>query len=200
MPAPSRNHMTVCIDVGHGKGNRRPGLFDPGCVRWSPDSKSVAAAECDIALAYAIALQDALGELGVPAELTRVDNVTDCSLQQRVSKARRMKADLLISLHCDASDKHDRHGHEVLWRTPASAAIARAISDALSPVIPPDAAGVVKRPDLWVLGYDPSVLVELAYIDHDGDYALLASDETKARIASLLATAIFSIFKSQGEK
>jgi len=184
----------ICIDAGHGKIDA--GRYDPGAVRWSRDAqgrKQVEATEADVALQYAYCLDAVLRERGCRTQLTRTDQTKPCSLPLRISLPRRLRADLLISLHLNADPDDDNpgdpegHGHEILWRTKSSAPIARGISDALKPIIPPHGAGVIERPRLAVLAYDPSVLIELGFIDSAVDYAALIDVKIKLEICEAIA-------------
>ena len=115
----------IIVDAGHGQSNRRPGLFDPGAVRYSrnghgPDQ--IVATEADFALRYTIALDDALRARGFPTLLTHPDSSTSRSLRQRVTLAQENQAALLLSLHLNAAPRRPANsrsarGHEVLYRT-----------------------------------------------------------------------------------
>jgi len=184
----------ICIDAGHGKLDA--GRYDPGAVRWWRDAqgrKQVEATEADLALQYAYCLDGALRERGVRTQLTRTDQTKPCPLPLRISLPRRLRADLLISLHLNADPDDDEpgdpegHGHEILWRTKSSAPIARAVSDALKPIIPPHGAGVIERPRLSVLAYDPSILIELGFIDSSVDYPALSDVKIKLEICEAIA-------------
>jgi N-acetylmuramoyl-L-alanine amidase len=191
----------IAIDAGHGKIDA--GRYDPGAVRWSRDAqgrKMVEATESDLALQYAVCLDEILRRRGSYTALTRTDQTKPCPLLDRARIAKRAGADLLISLHLNADPDPDGpgdpegRGHEILWRTRASAPIARAISDALKPIIPPHGAGVVERPRLALLAYDPSVIVELAFIDSSRDYAALIHPGIKLEICKAIAGAVQSHF------
>lgn len=80
----------ILIDAGHGGS-------DPGAV--TPDGRR----EKDVTLALAKAVRDALVEGGrVRVALTRADD-RRLGLRQRSDIARRLDADLLISIHADAA-------------------------------------------------------------------------------------------------
>lgn len=186
--------MNFVIDPGHGMDNRNKGTYDPGAI-WPGGRGKLAAnqTEAGIAEVYATALVAFLIAIGHQAVSTRPTWDTGRSLSARVALAKRQKADLLVSLHLNAAPdalKGKAHGHKVLYRTAGSAAIARKVSDALSPIIPKHGAGVVERPDLAVLAYPPSILIELGFIDSDDDYTLLLDPEKQAAIVSAIAGAI----------
>ncbi len=88
----------VVIDPGHGG-------HDPGAINGEKGLK-----EKDVTLALALALRDALVAQGrVRVALTREDD-SFLMLQERYELARRMGADLFLSIHADAADVADAHG------------------------------------------------------------------------------------------
>ena len=96
------NPPLVVIDAGHG--GRDPGASSP--VSRSPEK--------DITLALARAIRDDLARSGrVRVALTREDD-TYLVLQDRYEIARRLRADLFISIHADAAPLNDQaHGATV---------------------------------------------------------------------------------------
>jgi N-acetylmuramoyl-L-alanine amidase len=99
-PANSRLPLVV-IDAGHGG-------HDPGAI--SPHSGK---REKDITLALARAIRDDLVASGrVRVALTRADD-RYLVLEERFGIARRMKADLFISIHADAAENQQASGASV---------------------------------------------------------------------------------------
>ena len=99
-PAPHRYRLrTVVLDAGHGGK-------DPGC-------HGVKARECDVALALVLALGRQIEENmpDVRVIYTRKTNVF-VELDERAAIANRHRADLFISIHCNAGPS-DSHGTEV---------------------------------------------------------------------------------------
>jgi N-acetylmuramoyl-L-alanine amidase len=94
--ARGENPPLVVIDPGHG--GRDPGATSPfGAAR-----------EKDITLALARAIRDDLARTGrVRVALTRDDD-TYLDLQERYGIARRLDADLFISIHADAAPSNDQ--------------------------------------------------------------------------------------------
>lgn len=91
----------VVIDAGHGG-------HDPGAL--SPDGSL---REKDVTLQVARAIKDALLASGrVRVALTREDD-RFLVLQERYGLARRLKADLFISVHCDSAGNPDATGATV---------------------------------------------------------------------------------------
>jgi N-acetylmuramoyl-L-alanine amidase len=93
------NPPLVVIDAGHG--GRDPGAESPFTTQ----------PEKDITLAIALAMRDALAASGrVRVALTR-ENDSYLLLEDRYRIARRLDADLFISIHADASPENDQaHG------------------------------------------------------------------------------------------
>ena len=111
---PDNSRPLVVIDAGHGG-------MDPGAVSGGRQEK-------DLVLALALALRDKLiEEGGIRVALTREDD-TFLVRQERPEIARRMNADLFISLHADsAGDSEQAYGASVytLSREASSEAAAR---------------------------------------------------------------------------
>jgi N-acetylmuramoyl-L-alanine amidase len=92
--------IIVAIDAGHG--GEDPGAIGPTGLR-----------EKDVVLAVALRLRDRLNAVpGMRAMLTR-DADYFVPLHQRVAKARRVQADLFISIHADAFVKPEARGASV---------------------------------------------------------------------------------------
>lgn len=88
----------VVIDAGHGG-------HDPGAISPSGELR-----EKDLTLKTALAIKDALLASGrVRVALTREDD-RFLVLQERYGIARRLKADLFISVHCDSAGSEDASG------------------------------------------------------------------------------------------
>jgi N-acetylmuramoyl-L-alanine amidase len=106
--------VIVAIDPGHG--GEDPGAIGPSGLR-----------EKDVVLAVALALRDRINaKPGMRAMLTR-DGDFFVPLHDRVRKARRVQADLFVSLHADAFLNREARGASVfvLSERGASSAAAR---------------------------------------------------------------------------
>jgi len=99
------NRPLVVIDAGHGGR-------DPGAIGTDPEGKRVE--EKDITLALALALRDELlRQGGVRVALTRSDDRI-LPLPYRPEIARRLEADLFISIHADsAGEKEEVSGASI---------------------------------------------------------------------------------------
>ena len=106
--------IIVALDPGHG--GEDPGATGPTGLR-----------EKDVVLAVALKLRDSLNAIpGMRAMLTR-DGDFFVPLNERVRKARRVQADLFVSIHADAFFKPQARGASVfaLSQTGASSSAAR---------------------------------------------------------------------------
>jgi N-acetylmuramoyl-L-alanine amidase len=106
--------LIVAIDPGHG--GEDPGAIGPSGLR-----------EKDVVLQVALQLRDKLNaKPGMRAMLTRDDDFF-VPLHERVHKARRVQADLFVSIHADAFFTPQARGASVfaLSQTGASSAAAR---------------------------------------------------------------------------
>lgn len=158
--------MMVCIDPGHGMSNRTWGVFDPGAV--GPDGTR----EADIVLAVAYVLRDECQRRGWSTMLTRRDNDEHSGLGWRVSRARSLGAECIVSLHCNAHTTAQAHGVETLYRDHQW--VAEAVQRELVKETGLRDRGAKPRTDLAILKYErPAVLVELGFISSDGDRAAM---------------------------
>ncbi|MGY4828441.1 N-acetylmuramoyl-L-alanine amidase [Sphaerotilaceae bacterium SBD11-9] len=110
--------IIVALDPGHG--GEDPGASGPSGLR-----------EKDVVLAIALKLRDSLNALpGMRAMLTR-DGDFFVPLQERVRKARRVQADLFVSIHADAFFKPTARGASVfaLSQNGATSSAARWMAD-----------------------------------------------------------------------
>ena len=110
--------IIVALDPGHG--GEDPGAIGPTGLR-----------EKDVVLAIALALRDRLNALpGMRVMLTR-DADFFVPLHERVRKARRVQADLFVSIHADAFIRPEARGASVfaLSTKGASSSAARWIAD-----------------------------------------------------------------------
>ncbi len=110
--------IIVALDPGHG--GEDPGAIGPTGLR-----------EKDVVLAIGLALRDRLNAVpGMRAMLTR-DGDYFVPLAERVRKARRVQADLFVSIHADAFTRREARGASVyaLSTRGASSAAARWIAE-----------------------------------------------------------------------
>lgn len=112
---PAKARAVVVIDPGHGGAN----LGAPSVVR--------GVYEKTVTLDLGRRVARDLRERGIVAVLTR-DSDEYLLLRQRVRRANELGADLFVSLHCNATEKHTRRGYETFILTPEALDVdARAI-------------------------------------------------------------------------
>ncbi|MBN1460247.1 MAG: N-acetylmuramoyl-L-alanine amidase, partial [Armatimonadetes bacterium] len=156
--------------------------------------------EKDVNLDIALRVYRLLKSMGVNVCLTRVgDNPVrpwtrgnraqqKAELLTRCQIANQMPADLFVSIHANArrSNPMEHRGTETYYRTPESFAFAHAMQRELVRTVGLPDGGVIRHPkSIIVLQYTnmPSVLVEVGYLSHPADEALLATDELRERAA-----------------
>jgi N-acetylmuramoyl-L-alanine amidase len=174
--------MKICIDAGHGMGNRTAGVFDSGAVGGRHK-------EAHLTLAYALALEAALAKLGVEVWLTRRDNDKPCPVGRRASNAAAAGCTAFVSLHFNAHNGR-ASGVEVLYReTLKDKPLAEIMQAALVRVTGLPNRGVKSRRDLAVLKFapGPAVLLEMGFIDNPRDRALILQDAVRMNTAEILA-------------
>lgn len=115
--APARRMMTVAIDAGHG--GEDPGAIGRGGTR-----------EKDVVLAIARELGDLIGRNPEMRPYMIRDGDYFVPLSTRVQKARRVQADLFVSIHADAFVERDARGASVyvLSERGASSTAARLLA------------------------------------------------------------------------
>lgn len=157
--------MKVFLNPGHApNGNPDPGACGCGLR------------ECDVAKSVADLVEHYLTAAGVGV----VGNLQDDSLYAITNAANASSADIFVSIHCNAFNGSACGTETCLY--PGSAAgnklgacIQQQIVDSLGTVD----RGLKVRKDLWVLKSTdmPAVLVELAFIDNEGDAELLRDQQ-----------------------
>ncbi|MDP4280535.1 MAG: N-acetylmuramoyl-L-alanine amidase [Bacteroidota bacterium] len=162
----------IVIDAGHGGK-------DPGTIGKMSQEKSVTLA---IALCLGKKIQEELP--GVKVIYTR-NKDEFVELHERAAIANRSKADLFISIHCNANHSKALHGAETyimgLYRTNANLAIAKK-----------ENSSILMEPDYTANydGFDPNSdesyitfsLFQNAFMDQSTALAALVQDEMKDRV------------------
>ena len=200
---------TIAIDPGHGGTNR--GAASRGGI-----------AEKAVALAVALALGEVLErEQGFRVVLTR-DSDRDVPLDDRIATANTARADLLISIHLNASPSPAASGSLVYHLTPQAAgrtpagggALFVPWSSAQAPFVPAArmlaealaaelegldiaAGGVADAPVRVLRGAAmPAVQVELGFVTSQRDRSRLSDPAFPGRAARALATGILRYQRS----
>jgi N-acetylmuramoyl-L-alanine amidase len=170
----------LCIDPGHGMGNRLPGVPDPGCVRGE-------IREADIVLKWAHALRRACLARGVDVWMTRALPTVDAPLSKRVAAAQKQSCTHLISLHVNDADSPKAHGTETLVRSDGNVPIARLVQSLAVQHLGLKDRRIVRRDDLAILKHPNSCLLELGFIGSSSDLAAMQCPACRADLCDALA-------------
>ena len=186
--------LKVVIDAGHGG-------HDTGAIGRS------GLQEKRVNLDIARRVYGRLKAMGVNARLTRVDDNSvrpwrrgnrkehRAELLRRCEIANEMGADLFVSIHANArrSNPMEHRGTETYCRKSDSFAFGYAMQRELVKAVGLPDGGVIRHPkSIIVLSYTemPSVLVEVGYLSHPVDEAVLAMEETRERAARGIVSGI----------
>jgi N-acetylmuramoyl-L-alanine amidase len=178
---------TVILDPGHGMGNRKRGVFDPGAV-------SDGFREADITMDWVNEIRGALMKKRIPVVRTRVDNSEHCPVSARAKIAVEYNGAIMLSLHCNAATG-EANGTETFYRGEQNKARAEAITRAVCDVLVTRNRGAKteagsQHKTLAVMAFQPCFLLEIGFIDNDSDRAKMLDPELRKaaceRIAEIL--------------
>jgi N-acetylmuramoyl-L-alanine amidase len=182
--------MKICVDAGHGLGNKQKGVFDPGATRKAGTEMF---AEADIVLRYAHTLRKILEDGGTSVFMTRTSSADPASINTRTTRAAANGCTSFISLHLNSADKAQANGVEVLWRDETKdKPLAEALLKALVKVTGFKDRGTKQRTDLAVLKFNPgpAVLIEFGFISNDSDRAFLINGTNREKICKAVAKVV----------
>ena len=166
--------MKICLDPGHS------GPFEPGACAGGYT-------EAAIVLQVAKRLKSMLEQAGHKVKLTREGDIDNDDLEWRAEVAWKFKADIFISLHCNAAQNEQANGTEVFYYPTSEngRTLARCIQKALIDNCHTTDRGVKTNDEWTVLSdtYCPSALVELAFLTNAKDRELLVDRFTQRLFA-----------------
>ncbi|MCS6862030.1 MAG: N-acetylmuramoyl-L-alanine amidase [Abditibacteriales bacterium] len=171
--------VKIVVDAGHGGK-------DPGA------SSRNGTLEKFLTLDIALRLQECLMKRGATVLMTRT-NDTYPTLAERVQLANGSQAHLFVSVHVNADARPGtQSGTMVLYATPHSLPLARSILSRLLQELQRPDKGIRYRPGLYVLRHTvmPSVIAEVAYLDHPEEEALLNDPHFRQRAAEAIALGV----------
>lgn len=189
--------VKLCIDPGHGLGNKRPGIYDPGAV-------SGGVTEADVVLAYALAikfvfLRKLVAKGGPHLDevlfLTRDESSDVTPVGRRDDLARASGCTHFLSLHLNAGGGT---GTETFYRDDRDQAFARLAHDGVLEALEFDDRGVkhesrTRLGRLAVLDFEgPACLVELGFVDQLSDREKLLRRTSRL----LVAEAVWEAFEA----
>ena len=181
--------MKVYIDAGHNYSGVDTGAVGNGLK------------EQDITYKIASRVEKTLLAKGISVKMSRnslTDNVVSGgsvsnSLRARYSSANEWKADIFVSIHCNANNDINAHGCETYCYQKGTKAenLASNILNGLIWNTDLKSRGV-KTANYAVLKNTnmPAVLVETAFIDNENDAAFLGSEDGQKQIAKGIAEGI----------
>lgn len=154
-------NIKVCVDVGHGRDNKKMGTYDPGCVHGALE-------EADIAMDWGKELVRALNARSIATFETRPTKTSSAPVGTRDDRAKQANCTHLISIHVNDADSAQAHGTETLYAQ--FAGFAQGIQNAAMAGLKLTDRGIKQRLDLSVLKFQgPACLLELGFIQNAAD-------------------------------
>jgi len=175
---------TIVIDPGHGGS-------DPGCI-----NRALGTREADVTLKICKYLATILRNQGWNVVLTRetdrdvtyAGSPDRMELEARSGIANEMKADLFMSVHCNASVNSASYGSSIHWWKAEDYAFAQALEPVLGNAIGLGQKGLIRNRFVVLRHAEmPSVLVETAFLTNPAEGAKLSDPEFQKVIAEQLA-------------
>jgi len=180
----------IVIDPGHGGDDiGAPAKF--GSPPGGPFEK-------DLVLEIGHRLAKLLKAEGAQVSMTREDD-TYIGLTERAALANHQKAHALISIHCNSCDTPNTlQGTSVYWDHQHSRGFAQLVQRELIAALATDDKGV-RNANFAVIrrAKGPGILVETAYINHDGDRARLVHPNFQERAARAILQGLISFLSAE---
>jgi N-acetylmuramoyl-L-alanine amidase len=169
--------QTIIIDPGHGMGNRRAGVFDPGVVYQG-------VREADIVMDWANELRAQLRAAGKRVIRTRVNHADPAPIGQRAGIARHYGGDVMVSIHVNSTP--GAQGTETFYRGAANKPLAERINAAVVSALGTRNRGAkteehTQHARLAVMAFQPTFLIELGFIEHDPERVAMLDPVLRAR-------------------
>ena len=176
-------HAKIVIDPGHGGD-------DPGAVVTFSEKH-----EADHTLTTALLLKKELENLGATVILTR-ESDKSVSLENRAQLSNREKANSFISLHFDSGPNSNASGTTGYYFTSTSENLAQTVNKYIARNLTLKSQGT-KFQNFLVLreNKQPSILLELGYLNNPDDNKLIESTEYQENIAKSIASALKEYFQ-----
>ena len=186
----------VVVDAGHGG-------MDEGTH--SGDGKYF---EKECALSVTREIERILQEQDIKVYYTRTQD-EEISKPARVKLVNQVKADLFVSIHCNASSVGDQtacgvetlyFGHQVKGMAISNKAFAQIMLDSLCKVTGQRNRGTIKREDLYILSHSkvPTTIVEIGYMSNPEDLRFMLREKGQAQIAKGICAGILQTLEDIG--
>ncbi len=182
--------MKIALDPGHG------GIF-PGAIGLVPFELK----EKDVTLAICAKMSTLLKKQGHKVLLTREGDTNwesnvSRDIRKRAELANNARADLLVSVHCNAYSDPNPEGIETWYRVEnkRSETLARTMQQALAVTFSDHLNRGVKPKDLLLFRYlaMPACHVEAEYLTNPAQLEFLASDFNQEKIAQTLTQGLLN--------
>ena len=176
-------NATIVIDPGHGGE-------DPGAVVDFSEAH-----EAEHTLSTALILKKELEKLGAKVIMTRTNNST-VSLADRANISNSNNADAFISIHFDSAEDSSLSGTTTYFYSEKSENLSQTVNKYLSRNLPLKNQGS-RFQNFMVLRDNarPSILLELGYLNNQGDNKVISSEEYQQNIAKSIANALKEYFQ-----
>ncbi|MEI7575554.1 MAG: N-acetylmuramoyl-L-alanine amidase [Armatimonadota bacterium] len=182
----------LCIDPGHGLGNKAPTVFDPGAI-------SEGVSEADVVLAYALAIKFVALQRGIHVFLTRDEQSDVTPVGSRAGAARQAGCDLFISLHLNSASP-SASGTETYYRDAADKKLAEVVQTAVLTALQFKDRRVKnekqsQHPRLAVLDFSgPACLVELGFVSNANNRQKLLLRSSRLAVAHAILDAVIAAY------
>ena len=176
-------NATIVIDPGHGGE-------DPGAVVDFSEAH-----EAEHTLSTALILKKELEKLGAKVIMTRTNNST-VSLADRANISNSNNADAFISIHFDSAEDSSLSGTTTYFYSEKSENLSQTVNKYLARNLPLKNQGS-RFQNFMVLRDNarPSILLELGYLNNQGDNKVISSEEYQQNIAKSIANALKEYFQ-----
>ena len=176
-------NATIVIDPGHGGE-------DPGAVVNFSEKH-----EADHTLTTALLVKKELEAMGAKVILTRTSD-TSVSLAERAEISNKNNANAFISIHFDSSEDDSASGTTAYYYSDKSESLSQTVNKYLSRNLPLKNQGS-RFQNFMVLRDNarPSILLELGYLNNQGDNKVISSEEYQQNIAKSIANALKEYFQ-----
>ncbi|MES2596051.1 MAG: N-acetylmuramoyl-L-alanine amidase [Verrucomicrobiota bacterium] len=176
--------MIICLDPGHGMGNKARGIYDSGAIGGGIKEETVA-------MHYVNVLRGILMRMGHQVIRTRVDDKDPCPVSRRDDIAISYRCQRMVSFHCNAADGKAT-GTEVFYRGENDRALAAAFSRTVSQQLGLKDRGAKTEKEsqhtqLAIMDFDKCWLIELGFIDNPTDRARITDPLRIANVCEALA-------------
>jgi N-acetylmuramoyl-L-alanine amidase len=190
--------MRIALDPGHG------GIF-PGAIGVNPFELR----EKDVMLALSLKVGKLLKQNGHQIIYTRhedrhLDENLRADLLKRIAYANESKAEVFVSLHCNAYSDPNPEGIETLYYpdSPVSERLARAIQDSVASTFADHVNRGVKPKDLFLLRHAqmPACQLETEFISNPTQLEFLSVPANQENLARAIADGISDFAEAQSTR